>query len=626
MSSSTNSIKLCFGTVCAFAQNLDAVDCEKKYQSVFKPLISALYALPELPFTLHVPGTSIEWMEREHPEFFMLLEEMFARKQIDILGGGYYSPLFPLIPPADRVGQIELLTTALRKHFGKRPRGVWLPASAWEPALVSSLCTCGIEYVLLDKVLIETSGFPGVDGFSPVTLEDNGKTITAIPLDNRFVHPERLGPRSFAEALSAGPDRPGEQVSVVFIAPESLAAVFSAAAGKESWMQEFVSLAGDPARGIELLTTSRTLRQRTRFSRACIPSGMSFLANAGIPEPPDNRAPVRASAKHLVSASENSMNVYAKTMYVHALVNQLRGDKSRKNNAREELWLAQNGEVFTLAPQSTPSEARALRQQTWRCLLAAEKSTRVRGIFSPSVITFDFDMDGLKEYLCQLEHLNMYVHPQSGRIFEFDVLDVSRNYCDLASPRSGFFVDHFLPVESTPLVRQGQTGTEPPVFSGTLYQELSFDPSRLEINLKTNGLFGPFQQPLSLRKQYSFRSEGTQVQYILKNESPLTLSGIFAVELDIAASENRGRKPQLAVYARDYRKDGPVQKMHEDDVSWIQLEDTDAKVKFTLEANENPSVTVIPVDGEGVRIFLYWRVDLGPNYETEKLVFLKTDA
>jgi alpha-amylase len=127
----TKILKLCFGSDCSFLPGLDSSVYEEQYQTIYKPLISSLYAQPELFFTLYLSGTLIDWMEQHHEEFFMILEEMVSRKQIEVLGGGYYSPLFPLIPPADRVGQTELLTTVLRKYFGKRPRGAWLTASAW---------------------------------------------------------------------------------------------------------------------------------------------------------------------------------------------------------------------------------------------------------------------------------------------------------------------------------------------------------------------------------------------------------------------------------------------------------------------------------------------------------------
>jgi predicted glycosyl hydrolase (DUF1957 family) len=63
---------------------------------------------------------------------------------VEILGGGFYEPMMPLIPLQDKIGQIELLTTYLRKQFGKRPQGCWLPALAWEQNMVSFLSACGM--------------------------------------------------------------------------------------------------------------------------------------------------------------------------------------------------------------------------------------------------------------------------------------------------------------------------------------------------------------------------------------------------------------------------------------------------------------------------------------------------
>jgi len=90
----TKSVHVCFGTNCTFPPGFASDDCERLYQNTYKPLLSSLYNIPELPFTLSLSGPLIEWMEHHHPEFFMILEEMVARKQIEILGGGYYSPLF----------------------------------------------------------------------------------------------------------------------------------------------------------------------------------------------------------------------------------------------------------------------------------------------------------------------------------------------------------------------------------------------------------------------------------------------------------------------------------------------------------------------------------------------------
>lgn len=605
---------------------------------MYKPLLSSLYTSQELSFALFMSGPFLDWIEHAHPEFLMIVEEMISRKQLEVLGGGFYTPYFPVLPPADRVGQTEKLTTALRKQFGKRPRGLWLPGSAWDPSLISSLCTCGIEYLLMDKVMLETSGFPGVNGLSPVTLEDSGKTLIALPLDNRYRFLERISPKNFLDILQYSDTDKGEVTIIVFFDQTSIPALFTAPEGNSSWMERFLASLSRSGVQIELTTPARLLKTRTPNLRACISSGMSPYDYEDNPAPDDIRILARTSVKQYLINSENIMRLYAKMMYVNILVNQLRGDKARKKTAREEIWQAQYAETYRIQEGFDTPESRSLRTLAYKNLLMAEKTTRIRGVFSPSIVCTDFDMDSVREYLCQLESANMYVHPYGGKIFEFDIFPVYRNFCDTSIPSSGLFIDHFFSPGALRKLSRGVLPSEPDLFRYSIYQELSVDRTRCEILLKTNATFGPLQQPLSLKKQYSFRNEGIQVQYILKNESPLKLTGIFVTELDISLlNGKKNKQPPVTVFSEDARKESGIEPAGYDDVSWIQLVDSCSKCTFTLEANENPSVSLVPVVIEtrqagskektiitdGARVFLYWKVDLSSNYETEKTVFLK---
>lgn len=635
MENVARKIYICLGTTCTLPAGNDSDQHERHYQRIYKPLISSLYTLERIPFTLFLTGPFLEWMEHNHPEFFMLTEELLARKQIDVLGGGYYDPLFPLIPPADRVGQVELLTTSIRKYFGKRPRGAWISASAWEPSLVSTFCTCGIEYVLVDKIMLATSGFPGVDGLSPAVLEDAGKTITAIPLDNHFRNLERFTPESFLDEIRGkgkGRDKGKDSILTVFINPLSIPALFCQQDGAPSWFEQLLELSAKLPM-LELSLTGRVYRPKEGIPRAYLAGGMSPYDHDDVPDPVDVRVLARTSVKKYLLENKNTHTIYAKMMHVHVLVNQLRGDKARKKNAREELWQSQQNEVFRPIESADSQHSRSLRASAYKHLLIAEKLSRVRGVFSPSIIASDFDMDTQKEYLCQLDRINAYVHLRGGRVFELDVFSVYRNYCDLCDDSGGLFVDHVFAQDD--LDRLESSGELPaqPVFSNSTYQDVSFDSSRHEVFLRAHSTFGQLQQPLSLKKQYSFRNEGLQVQYILKNESPLALSAYFACELGLSLSKNRHKMPLMTVYTQDTRKDCEIERSFFRDVAWVQIADSGSLVTFTLEANENPSVSILPVQcgdkpasPDGVRVFLYWKVELGPGFETEKTVFAKIDS
>jgi len=67
---------------------------------LYKPLLSSLYTSQELSFALFMSGPFLDWIEHAHPEFLMIVEEMISRKQLEVLGGGFYTPYFPFsLPP-----------------------------------------------------------------------------------------------------------------------------------------------------------------------------------------------------------------------------------------------------------------------------------------------------------------------------------------------------------------------------------------------------------------------------------------------------------------------------------------------------------------------------------------------
>ena len=128
--------------------------------------------------------------KKKNPEFLEILKKLVDRKQVELIGGGFYNPVFPLLFPMDRSGQVDLLSTAIRKATGKRPRGVCLCASAWDPSLVTSFETCGMEYVELDSSLISKDK----NLFLPIVMADRGKSIKILPVHNDFIPNENEEP------------------------------------------------------------------------------------------------------------------------------------------------------------------------------------------------------------------------------------------------------------------------------------------------------------------------------------------------------------------------------------------------------------------------------------------------
>ncbi len=597
--------------------------------SLYKAFFSGIQAEEKLPLTIFAAGSFLEWQKGKRQAYSMLLNNMLSRKQIELLGGGYYQPYLSLLPVSDVIGQIEMMTSAIRTQFGKRPRGLFLTASAWTPSLITPFVRCGMEYCLLDYRLFPVNGEQNSKNFyfSPAIVEDKGKTITVfpyIPDDPDFM---TRTPQEFYEKLVVSTHSAGESMYLLFLPIKTYIKCLEKNKDGSNWFSSFINICNQPDSIIRLTHTAELMKHRHPHSPLYIAPN-TVLCDA----------PTGDATKRAVTLQHDAFRIYSKMMYVNMLANGMKGDKARKKYALQELWKAQNAELFALEP-CIPEYHNELRRIAYRKLLVAEKQTRLPGIFTDGLIQYDIDMDGRKEFLSQRTSLNMYVHHRGGKIFECDAFAAYKNYSDIPFEHSGMFIDYLLSETALQRLKEGQTEALTTVFSDNTYQETEINTIRWELKLATSGLFDTgFEQPVSLRKQYTFFSEGTQVQYILKNDSPFNLSAYYVVEIDIAVEETDSIMPSLSLYdcEENRKKERSITTDIFNKVSWVQLEDPEGKIQFTMEANEVPGLIVIPVYGickkeaktvdqttRGIRMFFYWKIDLNPNYETEKMLFLK---
>ncbi|MCX7025738.1 MAG: DUF1926 domain-containing protein [Spirochaetes bacterium] len=444
--------QIVLGTYNHLPEGFDTNRFETIYQTCYRPFLSTLYRFPEISVFLHFSGSLLRRLETRHPEFLMLLEEMVTRKQVELAGGGFYSPVFPLIPTQDRLGQIELLTTFIRKHFGKRPRGAWLSNYAWEPSIASALRTSGMDFTFLLDRHFREAGFSGDGLFSPVLTEDQGRTIAVFPVfDGEYSFGARLGFIEMLEAIGHLSDgrADGERPCTVLMLPGESARHLWQASGCETpdlYFETAFNELRKASLAYETITASRALRSRKRFSRAyfpCCATDRLLHPDETIRSLGNGDGCFTGSVRGAVLRFQESANLYSKMHYVHLLVGQLRGDKSRKATAQEGLWAAQAGEVYW--PSGTPGLLDlGIRDAAFRSLIDAELTTRSKGTHKPSLIRADIDFDGENETLFQGHEYNAYLRTSGASLFELDVLRRRRNYASsLAPPGSGFPVRCF---------------------------------------------------------------------------------------------------------------------------------------------------------------------------------------
>ena len=154
---------------------------EKCYQTAYLPFVQMLEKHPAIRVGLHYSGSLLAWTEKSHSEYFAEVRALVQRGQVEMVGGGFYEPILPVIPPEDQVEQVTRLASYLERHFGKRPSGAWLAERVWEPQMPSALAAAQVSYSLVDDYHFLSAGFEAHELFGAYVAEDRGKSVRLFP-------------------------------------------------------------------------------------------------------------------------------------------------------------------------------------------------------------------------------------------------------------------------------------------------------------------------------------------------------------------------------------------------------------------------------------------------------------
>ena len=165
---------------------------------------------PESHFSVGFSGILLEQFEDpyiiDRYSGIVDIPAMLARYRetpnIEIVGMGYYHPIFPLIPTEDWDEHIARGKRKAAELLGREPKIFWPPEMASSMEMVPALARHGYEYVVIDSVHVKPR--------QPMSREDTvyrlhraefgGASITVIPRDRDLSNAQEswLNPEWFA--------------------------------------------------------------------------------------------------------------------------------------------------------------------------------------------------------------------------------------------------------------------------------------------------------------------------------------------------------------------------------------------------------------------------------------------
>ncbi len=150
---------------------------QKVFEEAYLPMVEALERHPGVRISLHYTGSLLDWMEEAHPTILERIVALVKRNQVEIVSGGYYEPILPSIPDADKVAQIRRLTERIQRDFGAKATGMWLAERVWEPGLPRLLREADIEWTILDDVHFKNVGLEDADLYGYYATEDQSTVL-----------------------------------------------------------------------------------------------------------------------------------------------------------------------------------------------------------------------------------------------------------------------------------------------------------------------------------------------------------------------------------------------------------------------------------------------------------------
>ncbi len=462
--------KVNFPIVIHFHQPVDNFDTviEAVYKRCYEPLMEQIKSHAKVKFTLHFTGSMLDWFEKFHPDYIDTVKDLCRSGRVELISGGYFEPILPVIPDDDKLGQIKLLTDKIKKEFGIQPKGIWLAERVWEPYLPRIIAKAGLQYVILDDNHFRSCGFEEKDTYHYYTTEESGSAISVFPINEpaRYITPWQPVWR-LRDYLNGVKNEAGDRIIIYMADAEKLGEwgtthelCYVKGHDGEAPLVEALFTFIETTEWINSLTLSECLK---KFQ----PRGLIYLPNSSydkmeewvLPTPSRRKIEaIKEKIKHnevnipwdlelnrfvkggfwrsfLVKYPEVN-NMHKKTLHVHDMIARYEvetGDKLGVADAWRELYMAEANDSYWHG-QFGGVYFSFLRHSVYKHAIEAEKKVQElyravkRRSKTPKVQSMPFLKDGLNQVILETSKVNAYVNPEDGgTLFELDYKDLSYN-------------------------------------------------------------------------------------------------------------------------------------------------------------------------------------------------------
>lgn len=426
---------------------------EQVYTEAYLPMLKALERHPGVRVSLHYTGSLLDWLVEAHPEFIQRLNVLVKRSQVEIVSGGYYEPILPSIPDADKVGQIRYLSKRLHELFGVTPDGMWLAERVWEPSLPRYLREAGIEWTIVDDVHFKNVGLEDSDLYGYYATEDQSHLLKVYATSKqlRYTIPWRPVTETI-ETLRSLASSAGNRILVMGDDGEKFGSwpetgpYCWGTPNEPGWVEIFFSALEEHSAWLHTIPLGEYARQQAALGRVYLPTS-SYVEMSEWALPPRKAYTFSKLLHKLEETRQNDLlqfmrggfwrnflarypevnNQHKKMLRVHQHVHAAGATAEHglhhlwKAQANDTYWHGLFGGIYMTHVRS------AIYHHLIKAENAADRALHGAAPWQSYEFT-DFDYDTRAELLVESDQQNLYINPhQGGTLFEWDMRRSAHN-------------------------------------------------------------------------------------------------------------------------------------------------------------------------------------------------------
>ncbi len=426
----------------------------KATEDSYEPFLDLVARHPKIRFVAHYSGPLLEWFQKNRVEVLLKIRKLVEAGRLELMGGGMYEPIFPMLTEEDALGQLGRMSDFIRRDFGVEPTGLWLPERVWEPGLASTLAKAGLKYTVLDDFHFRAAGLRDEELTNYFLTEDRGALLNVFPLkeDLRYAIPYK-DPQWTIDYLARYADETGSKTLVYAddgekfgVWPRTKEHVFG-----EGWLDRFLTALENNSSWLRMITFNEALSRNPPAGRVYLPScsyremGEWSMLNGsqgdfeGLIDELRRQNRFDGTKHFLPGGTWRNFRVkypeanlmYGRTLTVSRRLNELPAGTAARKRAEDELYRSQCNCGYwhgVFGGLYLPH----LRNSVYRHAILAENEiefskAKKEPIHGSKLV--DLDVDGREDIRLFNDKLNLFIIPsRGGSIAELDYRPEAVNY------------------------------------------------------------------------------------------------------------------------------------------------------------------------------------------------------